>query len=136
MSTVSSDRPISPATTRVSWIGTAVHPFSSSYATPPMSAASPSTPPPASSRGLSPGSVLVDMPTNDPALTSDIASAFAVDAFVLGGVRGARTSTLSIFAGGEEAVVQTPVSWIGTAVHPFSSSLATPRPRHRLQNLH
>ncbi|PKA64635.1 putative 3-hydroxyisobutyrate dehydrogenase-like 1, mitochondrial [Apostasia shenzhenica] len=62
--------------------------------------------------GLSPGSVLVDMTTSDPALASEIfeaataVSCSSVDAPVSGGDRGARTGTLSIFAGGDEASVR------------------------------
>ncbi|KAG6489045.1 hypothetical protein ZIOFF_050303 [Zingiber officinale] len=62
--------------------------------------------------GLAPGSVLVDMTTSDPALAAEIADAAlavscaAVDAPVSGGDRGARTGTLSIFAGGDKSVVQ------------------------------
>nr|XP_010915212.1 probable 3-hydroxyisobutyrate dehydrogenase-like 1, mitochondrial [Elaeis guineensis]XP_029120313.1 probable 3-hydroxyisobutyrate dehydrogenase-like 1, mitochondrial [Elaeis guineensis]XP_029120317.1 probable 3-hydroxyisobutyrate dehydrogenase-like 1, mitochondrial [Elaeis guineensis] len=159
MSTVSSDRPITPATTRVGWIGTGVmgqsmaaHLLSAGYslnvfnrtaskaqplvdrgarlADSPLAVARASDVVffivgyPADVRrvaldpatgvlpGLSPGSVLVDMTTSDPALAAEIASAAAsagcaaVDAPVSGGDRGARAGTLSIFAGGEEAVVR------------------------------
>ncbi|MQL75401.1 hypothetical protein Taro_007760 [Colocasia esculenta] len=63
-------------------------------------------------RGLSPGSVVVDMTTSDPALAEEIAAAAgsascgAVDAPVSGGDRGARTGTLSIFAGGDASTVE------------------------------
>lgn len=60
---------------------------------------------------LSSGGVLVDMTTSDPSLAVEIASAasekscFSVDAPVSGGDRGARTASLSIFAGGDAGVV-------------------------------
>ncbi|KAL6845592.1 hypothetical protein ACP4OV_025087 [Aristida adscensionis] len=153
-----SDRPISPDTTRVAWVGTGVmgqsmagHLLAAGYAltvynrTPskaqglvsrgasladsPRAAAAaadviflmvgfpsdvrstaldPST---GALAGLSPGGVLVDMTTSDPTLAAEIAAAAAaggcaaVDAPVSGGDRGARSATLSIFAGGDEAVV-------------------------------
>ncbi|XP_073006955.1 probable 3-hydroxyisobutyrate dehydrogenase-like 1, mitochondrial [Typha latifolia] len=62
--------------------------------------------------GLSPGSVLVDMTTSDPALAAEIAAVAsplgvsAIDAPVSGGDRGARNGTLSIFAGGDEGVIR------------------------------
>lgn len=62
--------------------------------------------------GLRPGGVIVDMTTSDPSLAVEIHSAAtsagcsAVDAPVSGGDRGARNATLSIFAGGDEPVVQ------------------------------
>ena len=61
--------------------------------------------------GLAPGGVLVDMTTSDPTLAAEIAASAAaagcsaVDAPVSGGDRGARNATLSIFAGGDAAVV-------------------------------
>ncbi|CAM0152133.1 unnamed protein product [Urochloa decumbens] len=61
--------------------------------------------------GLAPGGILVDMTTSDPTLAAEIAAAAAaagcsaVDAPVSGGDRGARNAALSIFAGGEAAVV-------------------------------
>ncbi|XP_047945132.1 probable 3-hydroxyisobutyrate dehydrogenase-like 1, mitochondrial [Salvia hispanica] len=61
--------------------------------------------------GLRPGGALVDMTTSDPSLAVEIHSAAAaagssaVDAPVSGGDRGARLAALSIFAGGDEAVV-------------------------------
>ncbi|KAJ4797443.1 6-phosphogluconate dehydrogenase family protein [Rhynchospora pubera] len=61
--------------------------------------------------GLSPGSVVVDMTTSDPSLAAEIATSAeavgcsAVDAPVSGGDRGARNAALSIFAGGNEAVI-------------------------------
>ncbi|CAI9100447.1 OLC1v1037557C1 [Oldenlandia corymbosa var. corymbosa] len=62
--------------------------------------------------GLRPGGVVVDMTTSDPSLAVEIHSAAtsagcsAVDAPVSGGDRGARNAALSIFAGGDEAIVQ------------------------------
>lgn len=62
--------------------------------------------------GLRPGGVLVDMTTSDPSLAVEIHSAAtstgcsSVDAPVSGGDRGARNASLSIFAGGDETVVQ------------------------------
>ncbi|KAK9102301.1 hypothetical protein Sjap_019555 [Stephania japonica] len=61
---------------------------------------------------LPPGASLVDMTTSDPSLAREIASSAsqkgcaAVDAPVSGGDRGAKAGTLSIFAGGDEAVVR------------------------------
>ncbi|KAG0480629.1 hypothetical protein HPP92_011487 [Vanilla planifolia] len=61
--------------------------------------------------GLSPGSVLVDMTTSDPSLADEIYAAArslncsSVDAPVSGGDSGARSATLAIFAGGDEATV-------------------------------
>jgi len=60
---------------------------------------------------LTPGSLWVDTSTNDPALARNLASEAAkrgsafVDAPVTGGVIGARSATLKIMAGGEEADV-------------------------------
>lgn len=57
------------------------------------------------------GGILVDMTTSDPSLSvaiSDAAkqkSCFSVDAPVSGGDRGAKNASLSIFAGGDSAVV-------------------------------
>lgn len=65
--------------------------------------------------GLNPGGIVVDMTTSDPSLAVEISGAAkakscsAVDAPVSGGDRGARNAALSIFAGGEEAVI----SWLG-----------------------
>lgn len=62
--------------------------------------------------GLRPGGVIVDMTTSDPSLAVEIHSAAtsagcsAVDAPVSGGDRGACNATLSIFAGGDEPIVQ------------------------------
>lgn len=153
-----SDRPISPDTTRVAWVGTGVmgqsmagHLLSAGYAltvfnrtasktqglvsrgasladSPRAAAAAadviflmvgfpsdvrstaldPST---GALSGLAPGGILVDMTTSDPTLAAEIAAAAAaagcsaVDAPVSGGDRGARNATLSIFAGGDAAVV-------------------------------
>ncbi|KAF7037592.1 hypothetical protein CFC21_047933 [Triticum aestivum] len=153
-----SDRPISPDTTRIGWVGTGVmgqsmagHLLAAGYAltvynrTPskaqglvssgarlvdsPRAAAAaadviflmvgfpsdvrstsldPST---GALAGLAPGGVLVDMTTSDPTLAAEIAAAAAgagcaaVDAPVSGGDRGARNACLSIFAGGDAAVV-------------------------------
>ncbi|CAL9166038.1 unnamed protein product [Musa hybrid cultivar] len=155
----SSDRDITPATTRVGWIGTGVmgrsmagHLLSAGYyltvfnRTPAKAqplldrgaklAGSPAAvarasdvvflivgypsdvrrvsldPSDGALAGLAPGSVLVDMTTSDPALAAEIAEAAragscaAIDAPVSGGDRGARAGTLSIFAGGDEAVVR------------------------------
>lgn len=61
----------------------------------------------------SPGSVIVDMTTSDPSLAREIASAVSsagchsVDAPVSGGDRGARNAALSIFAGGDETLIET-----------------------------
>ncbi|CAI9766551.1 unnamed protein product [Fraxinus pennsylvanica] len=61
--------------------------------------------------GLRPGGVLVDMTTSDPSLAEEIhaaaaaAGCFSIDAPVSGGDRGARSASLSIFAGGEQSVV-------------------------------
>ncbi|KAK6158985.1 hypothetical protein DH2020_006299 [Rehmannia glutinosa] len=61
--------------------------------------------------GLRPGGVLIDMTTSDPSLAVDIHSAASmagcssVDAPVSGGDRGARLAALSIFAGGDETLV-------------------------------
>ncbi|XP_031479347.1 probable 3-hydroxyisobutyrate dehydrogenase-like 1, mitochondrial [Nymphaea colorata] len=63
-------------------------------------------------RSLRPGGVVVDMTTSDPSLAREVASAASaigcssVDAPVSGGDRGARSGTLAIFAGGDEAVVR------------------------------
>ncbi|XP_057538299.1 probable 3-hydroxyisobutyrate dehydrogenase-like 1, mitochondrial [Amaranthus tricolor] len=60
---------------------------------------------------LRPGGILVDMTTSDPTLAVEIETAAAakscsaVDAPVSGGDRGARNAALSIFAGGDHAVV-------------------------------
>ncbi|CAL9040867.1 unnamed protein product [Musa banksii] len=155
----SSDRYITPATTRVGWIGTGVmgrsmagHLLSAGYyltvfnrtpakaqplldrgaklASSPAAVARASDvvflivgypsdvrrvaldPSDGALAGLAPGSVLVDMTTSDPALAAEIAEAAragscaAIDAPVSGGDRGARAGTLSIFAGGDEAVVR------------------------------
>lgn len=62
--------------------------------------------------GLRPGGVIVDMTTSDPSLAVEIHSAAtsagcsAVDSPVSGGDRGARNATLSIFAGGDEPIIQ------------------------------
>ncbi|KAM3219112.1 putative 3-hydroxyisobutyrate dehydrogenase-like 1, mitochondrial [Capsicum annuum] len=62
--------------------------------------------------GLRRGGVIVDMTTSEPSLAVEIHSAAsavgcsAIDAPVSGGDRGARNAALSIFAGGEEAVVE------------------------------
>ncbi|KAG9150469.1 hypothetical protein Leryth_010846 [Lithospermum erythrorhizon] len=61
---------------------------------------------------LRPGGILVDMTTSDPSLATEIHSAAravgccAVDAPVSGGDRGAKNAALSIFAGGDEEVVE------------------------------
>jgi 3-hydroxyisobutyrate dehydrogenase len=61
---------------------------------------------------LRPGSLWIDASTNDPALVRRLASEAAtvgsafVDAPVTGGVIGARTATLKVMAGGEEADVE------------------------------
>lgn len=61
--------------------------------------------------GLRPRGVLVDMTTSDPSLAEEIhaaaasAGCFSIDAPVSGGDRGARSASLSIFAGGEQSVV-------------------------------
>lgn len=61
--------------------------------------------------GLRPGGVLVDMTTSDPSLAVEINSAAStagcssIDAPVSGGDRGARLAALSIFAGGDETLV-------------------------------
>ncbi|HST26578.1 MAG TPA: NAD(P)-dependent oxidoreductase [Gaiellaceae bacterium] len=61
--------------------------------------------------GVTPGAVLVDLTTSEPALAVEIAEAAAakgaasVDAPVSGGDVGARNGTLSIMVGGEEAAV-------------------------------
>ncbi|KAM0945726.1 putative 2-hydroxy-3-oxopropionate reductase [Dioscorea sansibarensis] len=62
--------------------------------------------------GLSPGSVLVDMTTSDPSLAAELSSAAiaascqSIDAPVSGGDRGARSASLSIFAGGDASTVE------------------------------
>ncbi|VFQ63041.1 unnamed protein product [Cuscuta campestris] len=62
--------------------------------------------------GLRQGGVVVDMTTSDPSLAVKIHSAAtsagcsAIDAPVSGGDRGARNAALSIFAGGDETLVQ------------------------------
>lgn len=72
---------------------------------------------------LPPGGVLVDMTTSDPTLAAEISakaaakSCTAIDAPVSGGDRGARTATLSIFAGGDPAVV--------TSLSPLLSLMGT-----------
>ncbi|KAI4376576.1 hypothetical protein MLD38_014322 [Melastoma candidum] len=155
----STREPISPATTRIGWIGTGVmgrsmcgHLINAGYAvsiftrTPSkaepllsLSSANPAvlSPSPADLAAschvvfsivgfpsdvrsvlltgalpsLRPGSILVDMTTSDPSLAAEIASAafkkgcHSVDAPVSGGDLGARNATLSIFAGGDSAVV-------------------------------
>lgn len=61
--------------------------------------------------GLRPGGVIIDMTTSDPSLAVEIHSAASssgcssIDAPVSGGDRGARLAALSIFAGGDEALV-------------------------------
>lgn len=61
--------------------------------------------------GLRPGGTLVDMTTSDPSLAIEIhssatsASCSSIDAPVSGGDRGARLAALSIFAGGDETLV-------------------------------
>lgn len=61
---------------------------------------------------LPPAATVVDMTTSDPSLAVEIAAAASsrdcssVDAPVSGGDRGAREGKLSIFAGGDEAVVR------------------------------
>lgn len=61
--------------------------------------------------GLRPGGIIVDMTTSDPSLSVEIHSAassvgcYSIDAPVSGGDRGARNAALSIFAGGEESIV-------------------------------
>ncbi|KAH6755621.1 6-phosphogluconate dehydrogenase family protein [Perilla frutescens var. hirtella] len=61
--------------------------------------------------GLRPGGVVIDMTTSDPSLAVEIHSAAAstgcssIDAPVSGGDRGARLAALSIFAGGDESLV-------------------------------
>lgn len=63
-------------------------------------------------KGLSPGGVVVDMTTSDPALAQNIFTAakerscHAVDAPVSGGDVGAKAGKLAIFAGGDEEVVK------------------------------
>ncbi|KAL5974304.1 hypothetical protein ACLOJK_030968 [Asimina triloba] len=62
--------------------------------------------------GLRPGGVVVDMTTSEPSLAVAISEAatskgcVSIDAPVSGGDRGARTGTLAIFAGGDEAEVR------------------------------
>ncbi|CAH9131262.1 unnamed protein product [Cuscuta epithymum] len=62
--------------------------------------------------GLSQGGIVVDMTTSDPSLAVEIHSAAtsagcsAIDAPVSGGDRGARNAALSIFAGGDQTLVQ------------------------------
>jgi 3-hydroxyisobutyrate dehydrogenase len=81
--------------------------------------------------GLKPGAIVVDMGTTPPGLTKEITAhalamkAHAVDAPVSGGDVGARNATLSIMAGGEEAVISivrplfeclgNAVAWMGEA---------------------
>jgi len=81
--------------------------------------------------GLQPGGLIVDMGTTPPSLTAEIAkqaasmNAQAVDAPVSGGDVGARNASLSIMAGGDEAVVDglrplfdcmaSTVAWMGAA---------------------
>lgn len=61
--------------------------------------------------GLRPGGSIVDMTTSDPSLAVEIHSAASsagcssIDAPVSGGDRGARLAALSIFAGGDEVLV-------------------------------
>ena len=61
--------------------------------------------------GLQPGAIVVDMGTTPPSLTREISdraislSAHAVDAPVSGGDVGARNASLTVMAGGEEAIV-------------------------------
>nr|GME03437.1 probable 3-hydroxyisobutyrate dehydrogenase-like 1, mitochondrial [Ipomoea batatas] len=62
--------------------------------------------------GLGQGGVVVDLTTSEPSLAVEIYSAAtsagcsAIDAPVSGGDRGARNAALSIFAGGDETLVQ------------------------------
>ncbi|ULA62694.1 MAG: putative oxidoreductase YkwC [Nitrospira sp.] len=62
--------------------------------------------------GATPGSILIDMTTTEPALSQEIAAAasaaglHAIDAPVSGGDIGARNATLSIMAGGERETVE------------------------------
>ncbi|KAL3349588.1 hypothetical protein AABB24_022620 [Solanum stoloniferum] len=62
--------------------------------------------------GLRQGGVIIDMTTSEPSLAVEIhsvasaAGCSAIDAPVSGGDRGARNAALSIFAGGEESIVQ------------------------------
>lgn len=62
--------------------------------------------------GATPGSILIDMTTTEPALSRDIAAAastkglHAIDAPVSGGDVGAKNATLSIMAGGDRATVE------------------------------
>lgn len=62
--------------------------------------------------GATPGSILIDMTTTEPALSRDIAAAasakglHALDAPVSGGDVGAKNATLSIMAGGDRATVE------------------------------
>ena len=81
--------------------------------------------------GLQPGAIVVDMGTTPPSLTREISdraislSAHAVDAPVSGGDVGARNASLTVMAGGEEAIVDKvrplfecmakTVAWMGEA---------------------
>jgi 3-hydroxyisobutyrate dehydrogenase len=81
--------------------------------------------------GLSAGAIIVDMGTTPPSLTREISDraivlgAHAVDAPVSGGDVGARNATLSVMAGGEQAIVDSlrplfecmakTVAWMGAA---------------------
>ena len=62
--------------------------------------------------GATPGSILIDMTTTEPALSRDIDAAasakglHAIDAPVSGGDVGAKNATLSIMAGGDRATVE------------------------------
>ncbi|KAF3334798.1 putative 3-hydroxyisobutyrate dehydrogenase-like 2 [Carex littledalei] len=88
---------------------------------------------------LSPGSVLIDCTTSDPALAREVAAAvsekncFSVDAPVSGGDVGARDGTLAIMAGGEKEVIEwlSPlfdllgkVTWMGPPGSGQSSKIA------------
>ena len=81
--------------------------------------------------GLQPGSIVVDMGTTPPSLTREISKraislgAHALDAPVSGGDVGARSASLSVMAGGDEASVDrvrplfecmaSTVAWMGEA---------------------
>ncbi|WOL14516.1 hypothetical protein Cni_G23296 [Canna indica] len=88
---------------------------------------------------ITPGGVLVDCTSSDPALAREIAASagakgcWAVDAPVSGGDVGARDGTLAILAGGDEGVVQwlLPLfetlgraTWMGPAGSGQSSKIA------------
>jgi 3-hydroxyisobutyrate dehydrogenase len=81
--------------------------------------------------GLQPGAIVVDMGTTPPSLTREISEhaislgAHALDAPVSGGDVGARNASLTVMAGGEEAIVNKvrplfecmakTVAWMGAA---------------------